>query len=420
MNEMLSIIHLTLVSVAQAIFNFSFIVATLIVYMLIKKFNNANIYNMEYSKGNVTSLVEAILQGIIVGTVGSLIMVFIGLPINLTAYLIFLLPISMALSLINIRYICFSYSASIMGLLALILKGQTVFGVKLPHVDINISGLLALVGILHLMEAILIYFVGADNPIPIISKKDNKIIMGHIIQKYWPIPIAILVMTNNVARGDVVQMPRWWPLLKEVSNPLKPYFYGIMPIIGALGYGSLSFAEEPEKRTKNTAVLLFAYSILLIILSIIMKNNLYLKLIGIISMAAIHEGIIIIEQYIEDKGKPIYTIPSKGIRIMHIIEGGIAEKIGLKKGDVIKKINDIEVENINGYKQIINDKHTFMWIEIENIRGEVHTIEYKAYPQGINSLGIKLMPENPRILFRYDNVRKVGMIHLIKNKYLNK
>jgi hypothetical protein len=417
MNAILAIIHLTLVSLAQAIFNISFIVAIGIVYMLINKFNSTNIYNLEYSKGKVTNLVEAILQGIIVGIFGSLIMIFLGLPINLTAYLIFLLPISLMLSLINIRYICFSYSASIMGLLALIFHGQKFMGINLPNVDINISGLLALVGILHLMEAILIFFVGSDNPIPIMSKKDDEIVMGHIIQKYWPIPLAILVMTSESATGGVVQMPSWWPLLKEISFISKPYFYGVMPIIGALGYSSISFAEEPEIRTKKTAILLFIYSTLLIIISIFMEDRLWLKVVGIISMAAIHEGIMIIEQHIEIVSPPIYTIPSNGIRIMHVVEGGIAEKIGLRRGDIIKKINDIEIKNINGYRQIINNKYKFICLEIENIRGEVHTMEYEVYPRGIDRLGIKLMPENPRILFRYDNIRKVGMIHLIKNKY---
>lgn len=417
MNALLEIIHITLVSISRALLNFSFVFVIWIIYMLIKKYKNINIYNFDNSKTVINALVESILQGIIIGSIGSLIIAVIGLPMNLTYYLIFLLPLAFGLSLINIRYLCFSYSASVMGVLSMIFRGQQIFGITLPNININISGLLALVGILHLMEAILIYFVGADDAIPIVSKKNDQIILGHLMQKYWPLPIAMLVLSaGNVASSEVVEMPNWWPLLKDIPHGLSTYFYGLMPFVGALGYSSITYSEEPEKRSKKTAVKLMFYSLILIVLAVLSVNYILIQVIGLVLMAGMHEGLILYEQYIENTHAPIYTLPEKGVRIMSVIQDGPADQMGMKLGDIITKVNDIEVLNIRQFRAILKNEYTFLWIEVKHLHGDLETFEFKAYPDGISDLQVRLLPENPRIIYRHQSVQKIGLFHIIRNR----
>lgn len=417
MNSLLEIIHITLLSISRALFNFSFLFVIWILYILIKKYKSVNIYNFDNSKTIINTLVESILQGIIIGIIGSLVIAVIGLPINLTYYLIFLLPLALILSLINIRYLCFSYAASVMGVLSLIFRGQIIFGITLPNININISGLLALVGILHLMEGILIFFVGADDPIPIVAKKDGKIVLGHLMQKYWPLPIAMLVLSKGgISGSEIVQMPDWWPLLKDIPKDVITYFYGLVPFVGALGYSSITYCEEPKKRSKKTAIRLMLYSILLIILSIYSVDNIFLQILGTILMAGIHEGMILYEQYIESKKEPIYTIPKKGVRIMGVAQDGAGSQMGMEIGDIITKINGINVLNTRQYRAILKNSFTFLWIEVLHLNGDMETYEFKAYPDGITDLQVRLMPENPRIIYRHETVQKIGLFHIIKNK----
>ncbi|QUH30156.1 PDZ domain-containing protein [Vallitalea guaymasensis] len=418
MNPLLEIIHITLLSISRALFNFSFIFVIWILYLLIKKYKSVNIYNFDNSKTVISALVESILQGIIIGIIGSLIIAIIGLPINLTYYLIFLLPLALMLSLINIRYLCFSYAASVMGVLSLVFRGQTVFGVNLPDININISGLLALVGILHLMEAILIYFVGADDPIPIVAKKDGKIVVGHLMQKYWPLPIAMLVLSSGgVSNSEIVQMPEWWPLLKDIPSNISTYFYGLMPFVGALGYSSITYCEEPKKRSRKTALRLMVYSVLLIILSIYSVGNIFLQILGTILMAGIHEGMILYEQYIESKREPIYTVPKKGVRVMGVNRGGAGDQMGIRVGDIIAKINGINVLNTRQYRAILKNGFTFLWVDVIHLDGSLDTYEFKAYPDGITDLKVRLIPENPRIIYRHQSVQKIGLFHIIRNRF---
>ena len=416
MNILLEIIHITLLSIARAVFNLTFIIVLFIVYFLIKKIQLANVYSLENAKAPLVHLLEVALQGTIVGVLGSFIIILIGLPIHFTMYLALLLPISLLLSLINIRYICFSYSASIIGLLALILNGQTIFNITLPDLQINITGLIALVGILHMMESLLIFFSGANDQIPIISKKNNQIIQGHIMQKYWPIPIALLFVASGTASGGVIQMPDWWPLLKSPEYIGMPIYYGLMSLVGALGYSSVTFTEEPQVRSKKIAKMLFSYSLLILSIAILAKDKIWLHLLGLLIMAFMHEGIIVYERWQESVKKPIYTLPQKGIRIMYTHEGGIGEEIGLQTGDIIKKVNDIEIADKAHFREVMAKRFTYLWIEIQNLKNEIKVIEYKAYPNGIDNLGIKILPSNPKILFKYDQLGNIGIYHLIKKR----
>ncbi len=417
MNMILEIIHLTLTAISKAVYNYWFLLVVVIVYFLSKKIRMTNIYNMEYAKSPVAALIESVLQGVVVGIAGSLMIVLLGLPIQFSYVLLFLLPISLLLSMVNLRYLCLSYSATILGFLALVFNGQSIWGWTLPSIEMNISGLIGLVGILHLMESILIYFVGAEDSMPIISKKDGQIVQGHILQKYWPVPIAMLFMASGMASGEGIQMPNWWPLLKSPGFMLGTFHLGLMPFVGVLGYSTVTFSEEPEKRAKKTGLLLFGYSVLMIGLAIVAKDNLVLSVIGLLLMAIVHEGIMVVEQHQERVNRPIYTIPERGIRIMHIIQGGPADQAGLKKGNIIKKINDFDILNTQHFMEVMEKKFTFLWIEAENFKKEIKVHEIKAYPAGLESLGIKILPENPRVLIKYENWRKVGFVDLLKTRY---
>lgn len=417
MNTLLEIIHLTLTAISKSVYNYWFLLIVFIVYLLVKKIFYSNIYNIENAKKPTTTLIEATLQGMVVGIVGSLIITTLGLPIVMSSYIILLLPISLMLAMINIRYICISYSATVLGILALSFNGQTIWGLTLPNVDINIPGLMAMVGILHLMESILIYFVGAEDCMPIISKINGQIVQGHILQKYWPIPIALLMISTGTSMPGGIAMPDWWPLMKTPQMLTGTFYLGLMPFVGVLGYNTVTFAQEPEKRAKTTGVMLFLYSTLMITLAIMVKHSLLLSIIGLILMAAVHESILLVEQYYETHHKPIYTLPEKGIRIMNVINGGAAEQAGIKKGSIIKRVNDLEIIDTSHFLEIMEKKLTFLWIETENFEHEIKTYEIKAYPSGIESLGIKILPENPRILFKYENIKKLGLADLIRRRY---
>jgi hypothetical protein len=185
--------------------------------------------------------------------------------------------------------------------------------------EINVAGLMALVGVLHLMESLLIWLDGHRDRIPIfIERKDGSVVGGFNLQRFWPIPILMLVLyTGPVLNGGTVPTPDWWPLIRMPGVTESSVFI-ILNGIAALGYGDIVLTETPEKRSKSSALRLLGFSIILIVLSLFAANSTIMKYVAALFAPIGHESLILYGRYIEDKGKPLYVPPDKGMRVLEV------------------------------------------------------------------------------------------------------
>ena len=165
-------------------------------------------------------VIDAILHGIIIGLLGSWFIHLLGLPLEVTKACIVLLPIALLLSLKNPRFACFSYATPILGIISLFI----------PKFELDIPGLISLVGSLHLMEAVLVYLTGAQDSVPVMVKQKGSYVGAYIMQKYWPIPIALKI-------------------------PLQ----GFAPLCGILGFGSIAITTTPKNKARKMGLLIGIY-----------------------------------------------------------------------------------------------------------------------------------------------------------------
>ena len=419
MNDLIKIIYLSIVSLCDVIFSFSFLIIIIFIYFLITKLKVIDIYSFKNSNNTMYQLVESILQGIIIGIIGSILLIIIGIPINISPSFILMLPIAILLAIINPRFICFAYAGAILCFIGIVFRGQMIFGFMLPNIQVDITGILLLVGVLHLMESVLTYLHGSKYLIPIITKKEDNIIVGYIIQRFWPIPIALLVMANSVNINHTFTMPEWWPIFEVVKNQSNLLFLSVMPVIGLLGYRDICLAITPEQKSKKSAIMISVYSIIIIILSMLSISFNVFKYIGIIFMCVAHEFIIQFEWYKENTSKPLYYLPKKGVRVVSVCCGGIADRIGIRNGDIINKINGKEINNIKDYKEIILGNPSFIWMEIQKLDGRIEDLEYYNYNADSLVLGLKPLSNKPPIVIKYDSIHKYSIFIWIK-KFLNK
>src|SRR5690606_32464385 len=99
---------------------------------------------------------RAVLYGALGGVMATAIFILLGISLNeVGIWPLWIL--ALLLMLIHPRFLCFSYGAGILAL------SHLIFG--LP--DLDIPALMALVAILHLVEAVLIHLVGAAGATPI-------------------------------------------------------------------------------------------------------------------------------------------------------------------------------------------------------------------------------------------------------------
>ncbi|HHV74372.1 MAG TPA: PDZ domain-containing protein [Thermoanaerobacterium sp.] len=354
-------------------------------------------------------VLDSVIYGFLIGILGSIVIVFLGITID-NIGIEYVFPLAILLMLINPRYICFSYAGGIVSLISLITG----------YPNVNVSGLMAIVGILHLMESILIYIDGAANSVPVFVRlKNGNVAGGYTMQKFWPIPFIALSTTTAILGGaSSINMPDWWPLLGPSSN-LKDIVFIMMPVVAALGYGDIALTEMPEKRAHRSSIRLLGFSLILIGLSLLSIKIYIFKWIAAIFGPLAHELIIIIGQREEKTKKPLFEYQDIGLMVLSVVKNSPAEQIGIKPGDVVLKINDIQINSEEDIKRLLSTNPTILFITVKEADGSFVRYEYRNC-KGINWLGLLIVPQYPDNLYSISDMENGGLIKSLLRKFTKK
>ncbi len=311
--------------------------------------------------------IASTVLGLLGGMVGSIVFMILGTRVNSNDF-IYILPLAILLSLIHPRFICFSYAGGIVSLISLL------FG----YPKINIISVMTIVAVLHLIEAFLIILDGHNGKIPIFMEKDNEIVGGFNMNRFWPVPFLVFL------EG-----------------------YGVMPVtvIAVLGYGDFALTKHPKDKTKETASMLFIFSAILLILSELSKSYSQLLYVLAIVSPVFHEMIIQMGRKRERLGKAIFTPSQRGLKLLDTMPYGVGEKMGLKTGDIILSINGNVVQKKEDVLNVLRFSPKYIWIDVLNENGKLVTLDYKDYRKGIQSLDVLFIPEEPDYSFVVEEVK---------------
>jgi|LSQX01.1.fsa_nt_gb hypothetical protein len=343
------------------------------------------------SVGGLTfeSVMHGILAGFIIGLIINYLGIYIQMDVNTFLYLWMTM---LLLSFINTRNLWFSYAGGILALSSLIFKW--------PH--IHVSGLLALVGLLNLAEAFLIFLNGYKNAIPVFVKQKEKVVGAFFIQKFWPIPIAMLllqIISGSEMPSEVTDInnPQWWPLMKEpelLANQLVLFSILTMPTI--LGYSEIAVSAPPEKEVRNFAIYRAVYSIALIVLAVISSYIYSMQYIAAIFALVVNKAFIVYRNKRQESKEPFFSVPERGVRVLDVFENGPAHSMGMMSGDIILRINNKDIMTHGGIMTILNEYPRYIWVDI--LRNNKNLVlEYRNYVDGIDNLRIMIVPRDGNV-----------------------
>lgn len=276
---------------------------------------------------------EIILVGLISGFVCSFAVIAAGITIDADAvrYLFYAMCL---LLLINIRFVCINYAAGLLAVTSLVFK--------YPKVDI--PSILGLAAMLHMIESILIYFNKGKDSIPVFIKHDKGIAGAYLIRKFWLIPVVFLTF---VAQNSISILPadfiNWKMLFRPEILQSGSYALGLDCIVAVLCYSDLAITRHPERKCRDTALQLFSYSILLFVIAAASINIPWLRYVGIAFCITAHEAITAYGRFIERKGVPLFVSVRRGLKVMDVIQGSHAQRMGIQRGDVILNINGRDI-----------------------------------------------------------------------------
>jgi hypothetical protein len=370
--------------------------------------------------------ISQLVIGIIAGAVASLIFTFLGLVFDENSSIYLLFMVSLFFMAFKPRFICFSYSGAVLGIASLVFKyAASILHIpKLNFINVDILTLMTMVGILHIIEGSLVMIDGSRGSIPVFTNRENKIIGGFALKRYWALPIAILILlsstTSDLVTGQNIMTPEWWPLIEGdiIGRIVKNSVIASIALYGVIGYSSITFTKSKRKKTLVSGALVIGYGILLTAVSQLAVLGVAFQFFILIFAAALHEAMLRLEKHMELTSKPKFISNEEGIMVLEVAPKSPAFNMGIQSGDLIVKVNDKKIEAEEEIFNLIKGNYNTICFKIKKPSGELKDISYSNI-SGNKRLGIVIVPrEVPQDtdIVRVDDEKFKDVLEKMKNK----
>lgn len=342
---------------------------------------------------------KALAAGLAVGIAVSAAGAFIGAAITVYA-VVWLWSVALVLLLFRIRYLCFAYSAGIIALLQWAIgftnwadRDGLTGSVLATLADIDAAGLLLLVALLHLAEAVLVRWQGDKLASPLfLEGKRGKLVGGYMLQGFWPVPLFLLVPLSGSA-GEAAgysAQPLPWGTLFGVDWA-QGWTIAALPMV--IGFTEMTRAQLPQQKAKHAAGGLLVYSVLLggAALAAWWLPAL-LPLAGLLSIV-LHEALVWRSVSAEAKLPPKFVHDARGLCILGIVPGTPADEMGLCAGEILHKVNGMAVRTRDELYTALVQNSAFCKLEAYNLEGELKFLQRARYAGEHHQLGVILAPD---------------------------
>jgi hypothetical protein len=370
--------------------------------------------------------VSQIVMGILGGVIASLILTFLGITFHETSNIFLIFILSVALMFFNPKLVCLSYSGSVLGLLSILLYFISLImgNSSLNIIKMDITNLLVLIAVMHIVEGLLVILDGKRGAIPVFGSRDKKIIGGFAYRRQWILPMIILLMvqatSSNTAMGGSITTPEWWPIINHSKNMLifATMVIGALPIFAGVNYSTVTFTKSKKNKPVFSGLLILAYGVILILLSSLGDINKVLDVIILTLMPVLHEYMLYIDRLSEKKGKIKYVSNEEGVCVLDVATDSIAKNMGIKMGDLILEINSIKLYKDEIVFNILESLPNILKMKVRRENGNIEELECKIV-NGKEKLGIVIVPrEVPKqaTIAKSDNSSFSDILNKIKEK----
>jgi len=386
-----------LTGLVQVVAHPLFYVALLLVFLQYQRQNNLE---RRMFGVRATSMGDQFLRSMLFGVFGGLIatilMTAVGVmlsPIDMT----YVWVLALVLAVFNVRYTCFAYAGGVLSVVSLALNALPVFTLQPGWLEtvytdlrnLHVPDLLALVAILHVVEALLVRWNGSYAPLPVfVEGKRGRLIGGFVLQKFWVVPMATFVVTSS---GAALDTPSWWPLMSlgAIAGGLQ-----ILPVPAILGYSGAALTVTPREKANATSLYLALYGFALLALAV--GGSYYAPLLWAAALFSpiVHELLVLWEMRTEQAGQPLFMRPLQGLKILAVLPKSPAAEMGLLSGETIVRVNGTPVNTPYDLHFAIMQNPAYAKLEVLTPEGEPRFASTPIYMGDHHQLGVILVPDD--------------------------
>ncbi|KRE97917.1 serine protease [Paenibacillus sp. Soil766] len=361
---------------------------------------------------------RVVLWGWLGGLGASIVLLFVGVNIQLNV-VIMLWIITVVLMIFRIRFLCLAYAVGILGIAQVIFSWfpnaeqlSESYTILDTIASADIPSLLVIVGVLHLLEGVLVSFQGARMATPLfLEGKRGQMIGAQQLQGFWPVPLFLLV---PMAGGSELGLP-WQTLF--ASNLSAGWTMLAFPAM--IGFTELTISKLPKKQARFSAKLLYLYGLVLLGAAVAAYYWTPLVLLAAILSIALHEGLLLYNQWVEAKQTPFYIHSERGLMVLSVVPNSPAQELGIGIGEIIHKVNGHKIKTKTDLHAAMGLNSAFCRLEVLNDQGEVRFLKRGIFAGDHHQLGILLAPDQdvlyfleqrPMHLFSYLRSKLTGLL----------
>ena len=187
------IMYFTLIDILNTILSPFFIVLFLFIYYQYYKLEEEGIDPSPSLYKPFLKAINSSFLGFFGGFLATILFIYLEVQIVPLDFM-YIIGLSLILSAINIRFVCISYSGSILALSSILLN----FPFRIT------DDIMLIVATLHVVESILIAINGHRGMIPTYFERGSDLVGGFSMNRFWPIPFVIFIGDGLIDRKSVV------------------------------------------------------------------------------------------------------------------------------------------------------------------------------------------------------------------------
>ncbi|ANE46742.1 serine protease [Paenibacillus swuensis] len=326
------------------------------------------------------------------GLAASVLLAFTGVQLK-PETIVLLWAVSVLLMFVRSRYLCFAYSIGMLGIVYFATgflpesaETESLGWLVAMIRDLDMPGLLALVAVVHAVEAVLVRTQGQRSATPLfMESKRGKVVGGFQLYGFWPVP---LFLTVPVASGGSSMS---WPTLFDGLSGTGGWTFMAFPLI--IGFTEMTITRLPGVKVRLSSALLMAYS--LIILAFAIAAGMWNVLILPASIAAVllHEAMIWYSLRLESEGSPMFVHDRMGLMVLDVLPGSPAHELGIQTGERIHKVNGVRVNRKEDLHAALALQSAFCKLEVMNLEGQSKFLQRALFAGEHHLLGVILAPD---------------------------
>ncbi|MFT0801486.1 PDZ domain-containing protein [Bacillus swezeyi] len=260
----------------------------------------------------------------------------------------------------------------------------------LPQLSLaNWSAAAVLLGLLLFAEGILAYKTAHIRTSPAIVMSRRGLPIGQqIASRVWLLPLFILIPGHAIESS----VP-WWPVLSFNGGAFQllwiPYF---------IGFGQRVQGSLPIESIKITARRI---SVLGIMTLLIAAGSIWWTPLAAAAAAAAVAGRAFLtwKQRVNDNSAPFYfSKRDQGLMVLGIIPNTPAAGLGLQIGEIITKVNGIQVKNEADFYEALQKNGAFFKLEVVGLNNEIRFEQRASYEGEHHELGILFVKDEDAAL----------------------